>query len=71
MAHKIPEYKSANYVRDKTAVDILWRQLATLQEIAEEDDETFGDACDLFAKLIKQYMKYGLYVDGEVYGATE
>ena len=36
MAHKIPEYKSANYVRDKTAVDILWRQLATLQEIAEE-----------------------------------
>lgn len=36
MAHEIPEYKSANYVRDKTAVDILWKQLATLQEIAEE-----------------------------------
>ena len=42
-----------------------------LQEIAEEDDETFGDACDLFAKLVKRYMKYGLYIDGEVYGATE
>ena len=36
MAHEIPEYKSANQVRDKTAVDILWKQLATLQEIAEE-----------------------------------
>jgi len=36
MAHEIPEYKSAKYVRDKTAVDILWKQLATLQEIAEE-----------------------------------
>ena len=36
MAHEIPEYKSANYVRDKTAVDILWKQLGTLQEIAEE-----------------------------------
>lgn len=42
-----------------------------LQEIAEEDDETFGDACKLFAKLVMKYMKYGLYVDGEVYGATE
>ena len=42
-----------------------------LQEIAEEDDETFVDACDLFAKLVRKYMKYGLYIDGEVYGATE
>ena len=42
-----------------------------LQEIAEEDDETFLDACKLFAELIKRYMKYGLYIDGEVYGATE
>ena len=42
-----------------------------LQEIAEEDDETFKDACNLFAKLIKGYVKYGLYIDGEVYGATE
>ena len=42
-----------------------------LQEIAEEDDETFKDACDLFAELIKGYVKYGLYIDGEVYGATE
>ena len=36
MAHEIPEYMSANYVKDKTTVDILWRQLNTLQEIAEE-----------------------------------
>lgn len=42
-----------------------------LQEIAEEDDESFKDACKLFAKLVKKYMKYGLYIDGEVYGATE
>ena len=42
-----------------------------LQEIAEEDDETFKDACDLFAELIKGYVKYGLYIDGEVYGTTE
>lgn len=36
MAHEIPAYKSASYVKDKTAVDILWKQLATLQEIAED-----------------------------------
>ena len=42
-----------------------------LMEIAEEDDESFKDACKLFAKLVKKYMKYGLYIDGEVYGATE
>lgn len=42
-----------------------------LMEIAEEDEESFNDACKLFAKLVKKYMKYGLYVDGEVYGATE
>lgn len=42
-----------------------------LQEIAEEDDESFKDACKLFTKLVKKYMKYGLYIDGEVYGATE
>jgi len=36
MTHEIPEYMSANYVKDKTTVDILWRQLNTLQEIAEE-----------------------------------
>lgn len=40
-------------------------------EIAEEDEESFEDACKLFAKLVKKYMKYGLYIDGEVYGATE
>lgn len=42
-----------------------------LMEIAEEDEESFEDACNLFAKLVNKYMKYGLYVDGEVYGATE
>ena len=36
MPHEIPEYMSADYVKDKTSVDILWRQLATLQEIASE-----------------------------------
>lgn len=42
-----------------------------LMEIAEEDEDIFKDACNLFAKLVKKYMKYGLYIDGEVYGATE
>lgn len=42
-----------------------------LQEIAEEDEESFKEACNLFAKLVKKYMKYGMYIDGEVYGATE
>lgn len=42
-----------------------------LMEIAEEDEETFEDACKLFARLIVKYMKYGMYVDGKVYGATE
>ena len=42
-----------------------------LMEIAEEDEDSFKDACNLFAKLIRNYMKYGLYIDGEVYGATE
>ena len=36
MTHEIPDYLSADYVKDKTAVDILWKQLATLQEIAED-----------------------------------
>ncbi len=36
MSHEIPEYLSANYVRDKTSVDILWKQLGTLQEIAKD-----------------------------------
>lgn len=36
MAHEIPEYMSPNYVKDKTSVDILWRQLETLQSIAKE-----------------------------------
>lgn len=36
MLHEIPEYMSADYVKDKTSVDILWRQLATLQEIASD-----------------------------------
>lgn len=36
MAHEIPKYMSPNYVKDKTSVDILWRQLETLQSIAKE-----------------------------------
>ena len=36
MAHKIPEYKGVQYVTDKTTVDILWKQLKTLQDVAEE-----------------------------------
>lgn len=28
-----------------------------LQEIAEEDEESFEDACKLFAKLVNKYKK--------------
>ena len=42
-----------------------------LQEIAEEDEDSFKDACNLFAKRGRKYMKYGLYIDGKVYRATE
>ena len=42
-----------------------------LMEIAEEDEDSFKDACNLFVKLVKKYMKYGLYIDGKVYGTTE
>ena len=42
-----------------------------LMEIAEEDEDSFKDACNLFAKLVRKYMKYGLYIDGKVYGTTE
>ena len=42
-----------------------------LMEIAEEDEDSFKDACNLFAKLVRKYMKYGLYIDGEVYGTTK
>lgn len=55
MAHTIPDYKSADYVRDKTSVDILWRQLGTLQEIAEEFgiDNIFQDnGAEILQQLI-------------------
>lgn len=60
MAHEIPEYKSANYVRDKTAVDILWKQLGTLQDIAEDFGITniFQDnGAEILQQLIYLNMK--------------
>lgn len=42
-----------------------------LRDIAENDDEIFNEACELFAKLIRKYLKYGLYIDRKVYGATD
>ena len=42
-----------------------------LMEIVEEDEDSFKDACNLFAKLVRKYMKYGLYIDGKVYGTTK
>lgn len=53
--HEIPEYMSAPYVRDKTSVDILWRQLSTLQEIAHEYgiDNIFQDnGAEILQQLI-------------------
>lgn len=42
-----------------------------LRDIAKNDDEIFNEACELFAKLIRKYLKYGLYIDRKVYGATD
>lgn len=60
MAHEIPTYMSANYVKDKTSVDILWRQLSTLQNIAEEFgiDNIFQDnGAEILQQLIYLNMK--------------
>ena len=60
MPHEIPEYMSPDYVRDKTAVDILWRQLGTLQQIAHEYgiDNIFQDnGAEILQQLIYLNMK--------------
>lgn len=60
MPHEIPEYMSANYVKDKTSVDILWSQLRTLQDIAQEFgiDNIFQDnGAEILQQLIYLNMK--------------
>lgn len=60
MSHEIPVYMSANYVKDKTSVDILWRQLHTLQDIAQEFgiDNIFQDnGAEILQQLIYLNMK--------------
>lgn len=60
MPHEIPEYMSANYVRDKTSVDILWKQLSTLQDIASNFgiDNIFQDnGAEILQQLIYLNMK--------------
>ena len=60
MSHEIPKYMSANYVKDKTSVDILWLQLGTLQDIASEFgiDNIFQDnGAEILQQLIYLNMK--------------
>lgn len=60
MAHTIPDYKSAEYVRDKTTVDILWKQLGTLQDVSEEFgiENIFQDnGAEILQQLIYLNMK--------------
>lgn len=60
MAHEIPEYMSASYVKDKTSVDILWRQLHTLQSIAMDFgiENIFQDnGAEILQQLIYLNMK--------------
>ena len=60
MPHEIPEYMSPAYVHDKTSVDILWKQLHTLQEIAHEFgiDNIFQDnGAEILQQLIYLNMK--------------
>ena len=60
MPHEIPAYMSPAYVHDKTSVDILWKQLHTLQEIAHEFgiDNIFQDnGAEILQQLIYLNMK--------------
>lgn len=60
MAHTIPAYKSAEYVKEKTTVDILWKQLGTLQDVAEEFgiENIFQDnGAEILQQLIYLNMK--------------
>lgn len=60
MAHKIPDYKGVQYVTDKTTVDILWKQLKTLQDVAEEFgiENIFQDnGAEILQQLIYLNMK--------------
>lgn len=60
MNHEIPQYMSADYVRDKTSVDILWKQLSTLQEIAHDFgiENIFQDnGAEILQQLIYLNMK--------------
>lgn len=60
MSHEIPDYMSPNHVQDKTSVDILWKQLHTLQEIAQEFgiDNIFQDnGAEILQQLIYLNMK--------------
>lgn len=60
MSHEIPKYMSASYVKDKTSVDILWRQLNTLQAIASNFgiENIFQDnGAEILQQLIYLNMK--------------
>mgnify|MGYP002542966297 FL=1 len=60
MAHTIPAYKSAEYVKEKTTVDILWKQLGALQDVAEEFgiENIFQDnGAEILQQLIYLNMK--------------
>ncbi len=60
MEHEIPQYMSPDYVRDKTSVDVLWLQLHTLQDIAQEFgiDNIFQDnGAEILQQLIYLNMK--------------
>lgn len=38
-----------------------------LQEIAEEDEESFKDAVHAFMEIMNKRLKYGLYIDNTLY----
>ena len=38
-----------------------------LQEIAEEDEESFDDAVHAFMEIMNKRLKYGLYIDNTLY----
>ncbi len=60
MAHTIPSYMSPEYVTDKTSVDILWKQLQTLQDLAESYgiENIFQDnGAEILEQLVYLNMK--------------
>ena len=60
MPRDIPRYMSSEYVRNKVEVDTIWRQLAVLQEMAQDFgiDNIFQDnGAEILQQLVYLNMQ--------------